>query len=70
MKCRHCGRPLSSEESRRNGAGHRCRELHSAAPNHPELFETVERQPRPKREPEVFDFDAIRGIKVDANGGA
>ncbi len=65
MKCRFCSRPLTTEESKRNGAGHKCIEAHRGTPNHPELFETV-RQDRPKREPEVFDFDAIRGLKVNS----
>ena len=59
MTYRHCGRPLTSEESRARGAGHTCSEKHRTSPDHPELFDTMERQQRPKREPEVVDWDDL-----------
>ena len=61
MKCKRCGRPLTTEESQRKGVGHTCEEKYRGTPDHPELFETVERQDRPKREPQIFDFDKLTG---------
>jgi hypothetical protein len=66
MKCFVCGRPISSAESVASGLGPRCRE-HRTAIDQPELFaelKPTEPKGREAKEPEVIDFDRLRGKEV------
>jgi len=68
MTCRVCGRPLRSVDSVARGTGPVCsghvgRGERPGSGDQPELFEGLERVSAVKPEPEIFDFDALRGMK-------